>query len=270
MCWKACWRRCEGACTRRPLAAFFAGAAVAVLGGLIGLGGAEFRLPLLIAVFELYPQRAIRINLLISLATLGVSAIARLWFAHDTQVSDYVPEIVTMLAGGVIAAWIGAGALVRIPKARIIAVIACLLVAIAVCPCSRSPGRWCHRWNRQQLAWGSRRRTHHSGSDLRVRCGHQDGGHSKRSHQRSNSDRWHHAPLDDRALQVTIYARPPCSTHERRFGRGCCRWWLLSRVGTERCSQDRACDSVSCEAHVEALTNSPTCPLRDRNEYVAD
>ena len=56
---------------RRPLAAFFAGAAVAVLGGLIGLGGAEFRLPLLIAVFERHPQRAVRINLLVSLPTLG-------------------------------------------------------------------------------------------------------------------------------------------------------------------------------------------------------
>jgi uncharacterized protein len=54
-----------------------AGAAVAILGGLIGLGGAEFRLPILIAVFALYAQRAVRINLLISLATLAMSAVAR-------------------------------------------------------------------------------------------------------------------------------------------------------------------------------------------------
>jgi|SRR5262245_18795993 len=53
---------------RRPLAALLAGASVALLGGLIGLGGAEFRLPLLIAVFALYPHRAIRINLLITFA----------------------------------------------------------------------------------------------------------------------------------------------------------------------------------------------------------
>src|SRR5882757_1572258 len=92
---------------RRPLAAFCAGAAVAVLGGLIGLGGAEFRLPLLIAVFEFYPQRAIRINLLISLATLAVSAVARLGFTHDTHVADFVPEIAAMVTGGIFAAWIG-------------------------------------------------------------------------------------------------------------------------------------------------------------------
>jgi uncharacterized protein len=117
---------------RRPAAAFLTGAAVAVLGGLIGLGGAEFRLPLLIAMFELYPQRAIRINLLVSLATLAVSAVARLGFTHDAHLADLVLEIACMIAGGIFAAWIGAGALLRIPKARLVAVIAGLLVAVAV------------------------------------------------------------------------------------------------------------------------------------------
>src|SRR5438128_1322422 len=104
---------------RRPLAAFAAGAAVALLGGLIGLGGAEFRLPLLIAVFALYPHRAIRINLLISLATLTAAAAARLGFVHETNVSSYTLEIIAMLGGGIIAAWIGAGLLARIPKNRV-------------------------------------------------------------------------------------------------------------------------------------------------------
>ncbi len=116
---------------RRPLAAFCAGAAVAVLGGLIGLGGAEFRLPLLIAIFELYPQRAVRINLLISLATLAASAVARLGFVHATNVTSYGVEIVGMLAGGIVAAWVGAGVLSRMPKHRIMAVIGVLLIAIA-------------------------------------------------------------------------------------------------------------------------------------------
>jgi uncharacterized membrane protein YfcA len=116
---------------RRPVATFCVGAAVAVLGGLIGLGGAEFRLPLLIAIFELYPQRAIRINLLISLATLAVSALARLGFTQDTQITDFLPEIAAMVAGGVVAAWIGAGALLRIPKERVVSIIAVLLIAIA-------------------------------------------------------------------------------------------------------------------------------------------
>src|SRR4029453_8315955 len=117
---------------RRPLAAMCAGACVAVLGGLIGLGGAEFRLPVLIAVFALYPHRAIRINLLISLATLAMSVVARLSFLHSSNVADFKMEIAGMLAGGIVAAWFGAGYLRRIPKTRIMGVIAGLLLATAV------------------------------------------------------------------------------------------------------------------------------------------
>lgn len=72
-----------------------------------------------------------RINLLISLATLAISAIARLTFIQATDVSAYSVEVVGMLTGGVIAAWIGAGLLARIPKQRVIPIIAALLVAIA-------------------------------------------------------------------------------------------------------------------------------------------
>lgn len=117
---------------RRPLAAFAAGAAVALLGGLIGLGGAEFRLPLLIAVFALYPHRAVRINLLISLATLATAAVARLGFIHETHVASYTWEIVAMLVGGIAAAWVGAGLLSRVPKDRILLIIASLLASVAV------------------------------------------------------------------------------------------------------------------------------------------
>src|SRR5437868_7045881 len=92
---------------RRPVAAFFAGAAVAILGGLIGLGGAEFRLPILIAIFALYPHRAIRVNLLISVA-LAMSAASRLGFVHTTNIAAFAVEIAGMRAGGIVAAWIGA------------------------------------------------------------------------------------------------------------------------------------------------------------------
>ena len=105
---------------RRSAVAACAGAAVAILGGLIGLGGAEFRLPILIAIFALYPHRAIRINLLISLATLAMSAVSRLSFVHAPSVADYRLEVIGMLAGGIVAAWLGAGYLERIPKNRII------------------------------------------------------------------------------------------------------------------------------------------------------
>ena len=117
---------------QRPVAAFLCGAAVALLAGLIGLGGAEFRLPLLILVFALFPHRAIRINLLISLATLAAAAVVRLRYVEQTAVTAHVPEIVAMSLAGVGAAWLGAGQLARIPKGRIAPLIAALLVGIAV------------------------------------------------------------------------------------------------------------------------------------------
>jgi uncharacterized membrane protein YfcA len=117
---------------RRPVAAALAGAAVAILGGLIGLGGAEFRLPILISIFALFPHRAVRTNLLISLATLAVSAVARLSFVTETHVADFHLEIAGMLLGGIAAAWLGAGYLRSIPKDRMMGVIAGLLMATAI------------------------------------------------------------------------------------------------------------------------------------------
>jgi uncharacterized protein len=116
---------------RRPLAAAAAGAAVAVLGGLIGLGGAEFRLPILIGIFAMFPHRAVRTNLLISLATLAVSAVARLGFVRETSVASFQLEIAGMLLGGIAAAWLVEGYLRSIPKGRMMAVIAVLLLATA-------------------------------------------------------------------------------------------------------------------------------------------
>jgi uncharacterized protein len=116
---------------RKPMAAFAAGASVAILGGLIGLGGAEFRLPMLVTIFALYAHRAVRINLLISLATLAMSAVSRLSFVHSTNVADYRIEVAGLLVGGIVAAWLGAGYLKHIPKARMMGVIATLLLTTA-------------------------------------------------------------------------------------------------------------------------------------------
>jgi uncharacterized membrane protein YfcA len=116
---------------RRPLAAASAGAVVAMLGGLIGLGGAEFRLPILIGVFALFAHRAVRINLLISLATLAIATVARIGFLGSSDALDFRVEILGLLTGGVIAAWIGAGLLTHIRKDHMVGVIAGLLLVTA-------------------------------------------------------------------------------------------------------------------------------------------
>ncbi len=50
--------------------AFCWGCLIGVLGGLIGLGGAEFRLPVLISIFKYRILNAIVINLIVSLVTV--------------------------------------------------------------------------------------------------------------------------------------------------------------------------------------------------------
>ena len=55
---------------RSPMAAFSAGAAVGLLGGMIGLGGAEFRLPLLIGLFGFVALQAVIVNKAMSLAVV--------------------------------------------------------------------------------------------------------------------------------------------------------------------------------------------------------
>src|SRR5918995_790318 len=59
---------------RSPVAALLYGAPIGLLGGLIGLGGAEFRLPVLAGVFGYSARRAVALNLAISLITV-VSAL---------------------------------------------------------------------------------------------------------------------------------------------------------------------------------------------------
>jgi uncharacterized protein len=59
------------ASNRRGPAAFVSGALIGALGGLIGLGGAEFRLPLLIGAFRFPALQAVILNKAMSLIVVA-------------------------------------------------------------------------------------------------------------------------------------------------------------------------------------------------------
>jgi uncharacterized membrane protein YfcA len=59
--------------SRRLSAAFGGGAVIGTLGGLIGLGGAEFRLPLLIGVFRFKALEAVILNKAMSLVVVATA-----------------------------------------------------------------------------------------------------------------------------------------------------------------------------------------------------
>jgi uncharacterized protein len=107
-----------------------AGAAVGVLGGLVGLGGAEFRLPLLL-LFGFAALSAVIVNKAMSLVVVVVALPSRLTAVPLDAVAGHWFVAATLLAGSLPGAWIGASWATRMQVATLHRVLGALLVAIA-------------------------------------------------------------------------------------------------------------------------------------------
>ena len=118
--------------TRTSPWAFVTGAGVGVLGGMIGLGGAEFRLPLLIGVFGFLALQAVILNKAMSLIVVLTALPARLIAVPYSDLAPYWYVVGNLLAGSLIGAWIGANWATRMRSATLYKVIAALLVFMAV------------------------------------------------------------------------------------------------------------------------------------------
>jgi len=112
-------------------ATFGGGAIIGTLGGLIGLGGAEFRLPLLIGAFEFGALEAVIVNKATSLVVVASALPFRASAVSLGDVAAQWPVILNLLAGSLLGAWIGAGWATRLKSATLYRVIALLLVGIA-------------------------------------------------------------------------------------------------------------------------------------------
>ncbi len=111
--------------------AFAAGAAVGLLGGLIGLGGAEFRLPLLISVFGFVALQAVILNKAMSLAVVVTALPARLSTVPLAALAPQWPIAVNLLAGSLAGAWLGASWATRMRTTTLHRVLAVLLLLMA-------------------------------------------------------------------------------------------------------------------------------------------
>jgi uncharacterized membrane protein YfcA len=116
---------------RRPLAALIGGSVIGALGGLIGLGGAEFRLPLLLSIFRFPPLEAIILNKATSLIVVAAALVFRTKSVPIADVLAHAEVVVNLLAGSLIGAWLGASWATRMHGATLYKVIVLLLVAIA-------------------------------------------------------------------------------------------------------------------------------------------
>lgn len=116
---------------RRGPAAFLVGTGVGLLGGLIGLGGAEFRLPILIGLFRFAGLEAVILNKAISLVVVATALPFRAATVPLSGVAAHWPIILNLLAGSLLGAWFGAGWATRLKSETLYRVIAILLVVIA-------------------------------------------------------------------------------------------------------------------------------------------
>ena len=116
--------------TRRPLFAFLAAIPIALLGGLIGLGGAEFRLPVLAGPLRYAAKQAVPLNLAISLVTLATSLVSRAGSMDMAALGALAPAILAMIAGALVTAFLGPTLASQISNASLERVILVLLVVI--------------------------------------------------------------------------------------------------------------------------------------------
>lgn len=120
------------AAERRSMpAAFIGGGLIGVLGGLIGVGGAEFRLPLLIGMFRFAALEAVIVNKATSLVVVASALPFRAGTVPLAEVAAHWPVILNLLAGSLLGAWLGAGWATRLRSESLYRIIAILLVAIA-------------------------------------------------------------------------------------------------------------------------------------------
>lgn len=112
--------------------AFASGAGIGLLGGLIGLGGAEFRLPLLVGLFAFPTLEAVIVNKAMSLLVVASALPFRGIYIPWRAVLDHWPVVANILAGSLGGAWLGAHYATRLRTEWLNRIIMLLLVTLAL------------------------------------------------------------------------------------------------------------------------------------------
>lgn len=111
--------------------AFGWGSLIGILGGLIGLGGAEFRLPVLVGIFKFRTLKAITVNLVVSLVTVIFSFIFRAGYLHVDKVVANWHIVVNILAGSLLGAYIGTHFAASINERLLNRIVVIFLIALS-------------------------------------------------------------------------------------------------------------------------------------------
>jgi uncharacterized membrane protein YfcA len=119
---------CTAACAVKALGLSLL---IGLLGGLVGLGGAEFRLPVLIGVFGLVSLQAVIANKALSLLVVSVAMLSRLPAVGLEQLWPHREVVINLLAGSLLGAWWVAGWAMRLKRRTLDTVLFVLLVFLA-------------------------------------------------------------------------------------------------------------------------------------------
>lgn len=108
------------------------GVLIGTLGGLIGLGGAEFRLPVLVGVYKFRTLQAIVINLIVSLVTVIFSFVFRAGFVSLDSIASHAPIIFDILIGSLVGSFLGVRFATRINEHTLTRIVAAFLVTLSL------------------------------------------------------------------------------------------------------------------------------------------
>jgi uncharacterized protein len=115
---------------RRPGFAFGVAIPIGMLGGLIGLGGAEFRLPVLAGPLGYAVRRAVALNVAISLITVLASLAIRGSTLTFAPIAPLVLPIGAIIAGALVTAFIGTKLVGQLSNEQLEQIILVFLVSI--------------------------------------------------------------------------------------------------------------------------------------------
>lgn len=111
---------------------FTAGALIGGLGGLIGLGGAEFRLPVLIGLFRIATLEAVILNKAMSLLVVTAALFLRGGTVTPTVLVNHLDVVLNLLAGSLAGAWWAAGHAIAMPRQWLNRIIPALLLGLGL------------------------------------------------------------------------------------------------------------------------------------------
>lgn len=117
---------------RTTISALSCATLIGGIGGLIGLGGGEFRLPILVGLIGVAARAAVPMNQILSLVTLVTALVVRWHTGSLVGVSAFAPAVIALGVGGVTAAWFAVRLLSYVADHRLERAIAVLLIVIGL------------------------------------------------------------------------------------------------------------------------------------------